>query len=134
MSASVISTVDGSARQLDTGRQADEVVSAEEIADAPKLARLLTRMLGETARIQRRWQPSYIDFTDIVTTGGDIAPSRFTLTHRFGGEVRFWIVDLTKPVGALSSLLSRVETSDENNLVLDAFFAATITVRVEEVG
>lgn len=124
--------LDGSSLQLDRRPEPDEQVTPEQISDPSRMTRLLMRLLRDVAILRRRWWPRHIDFE--IAPDGDSMPtaSVHRLSHRFGGPVRFWLVD-AKSSGPVSPPI-RVDTSDENILVLNAYFTGSAVVRVEEAG
>lgn len=134
MSWSVASVRDATSKQLDSRPQPDEVVTNEDVADAPKLARLLTRILSELAALRRAWSPRVITFRDIVSTGTNVSPQTVRLTHGFGSAVEYEVVDIANPGVVNVTLVSRDSTSDANVLVVKVYFAATIAIRVTEAG
>lgn len=120
---------DGTARQLDRRAQTDEVVAEQDVQDAPKLTKLLIRMLRDTASLRRRWWPRRIDFEDVAldATGSKL----FQLRHGFGGRVRWWIVEWN---GAAAPNTRRHADTTADTLVLLSTVAGTATIRVEEAG
>ena len=132
MSANI--RADGESLQLDKRAASQDLVRPEDVTDASKLARMISRSADEIAAVKRRWSPRRVDFEGIVTAGTINDPQRFALAHNLNGPVRWWIVRLTNPTGASNTLLVEVDGTDENTLVLDAYFPATITLRVEEAG
>lgn len=132
MSTAVVSVRDGSGRSLDERAAPDEVVTADDAGDSTKLARLLTRILGDLAMLRRRFVPRRTTFRDVVSTGSAGAPYRVRLAHRFGAAVEWSVVGVTDPGVVALPFVSEVSDTDENTLVLDVYFPATIAVRVEE--
>ena len=116
------------ARRLERAAGAEESVTEADAADAPKLARLLVRMLRDIATLKRRWWPRYIDFEDVVVDNTGTTKYRFE--HGFGGRVRWWPVDAQTAAPSLR----RHADSDANTLVLVSSASATVTIRVEEAG
>jgi hypothetical protein len=125
----VASLLSGKIRQLDRKVAADETVPESDVTDAPKLAKLLTRLVRGLSELQRGFSPRRTDFEDIDVPTGDYV--RFP--HGFGGRVRWWIVD----VEGNSPELVRVSPdtlSDANTLVLYSGQATRLTLRVEQAG
>lgn len=127
--ASVVNTVTGKSRQLDRKPQPDEQVTEEDAADAPKLARRLTQQQKDIVELQQPFVPRRIDFEDITVDATGLVRYRFV--HRFGGRVRWWVVDWSGGAGAA---LLRDGQTDANVLVLVSVSAGVATVRVEEAG
>lgn len=127
---SAVVPVRGNPRLLDRPAEPDERVTPEDVQDAPKLARLLMRILKELALLRRRWWPRKVDHEDRTVDGTGTTKYRFP--HGFGGRVRWWPVDWS---GAASVPgLMRHADSDANTLVLVSWIAGTVTVRIEEAG
>lgn len=135
MSTTVVSVRDRSTKLLDAKKQQDEIVTPEDATDGVKLGRLLTRMLAELAALRRRFAPKRTTFRDIVSTGAELDPQRFTLIHKFGGVVEWWVVGVNSlGLVELPLVAEVVDESDDSSLVLDVYFEGTIAVRVEEAG
>lgn len=121
----VSSLITGKSRQLD-GRAAPEATVTEaDVADAPKLAKLLTRILALLADVKRRFYPRRTDFEDWDVGAG----TTHSFAHGFAKRVRWWVVDQN---GAAA--LTKNAATDANTLVLDSAVACRITLRVEEAG
>lgn len=126
---SAIVPIRGEIRQLDRRAEPDEQVQADDIAEAPRLVRLLMRILRDLAALKRRWWPQFIDFEDITVLGDGTTP--YGLPHSFGTRVRYWPVDW---VGAAAPCLRRHDATTEDTLVLTSTSAGVVTVRVERSG
>lgn len=125
----VASLLSGKSRSLDRKVEPDELVREDDAADTSKLARLLTRVLRDLADLRRRFAPRRTDFEDVhVGTG-----TYHRFPHRFGGRVRWWVVDAA---GAQPSMLRDYPDAqtDADTLVLYSYAEAVITLRVEEAG
>lgn len=132
---SAVVPTSGTVRQLDRQAEPDEQVDEEQVKDAPRLARLLMRILRDLALLKRRFWPGHIDHEDRVVDSTGTTKYRFP--HGFGGRVRWWVVDWQ--VGSAFKLsyspsLSRHTDSDDNTLVLVSYVDGTVTIRVEEAG
>lgn len=127
--AKVLST--GVMKQLDGKADPDQQVTEQDVQQPPKLARLLTDVLRDLARLKRRPYLRRIDYEDIaVTAGGSV-----TLAHRFNARVRWWVVDWVPSVSGVAPVFERtVATTDANTLILKAGNSGTATFRVEESG
>ena len=70
---------------LDGRAAPEEVVTEADVQDPAKLARLLGRLLKDTATLRRARVPKCIDFEDqaALTAGNTL-----TLQHNFNGRVR----------------------------------------------
>lgn len=119
----------GKTRQLDRRAEPEEQVTEEQIADASRLVRLLMAILRAIAMLQRRWAPRRIDFEDRVVD--DTGTTVYHFPHKFGGRVRWWVVDWS---GTGWSALSKHDSTTENTLALVSLVVGTVTVRVEEAG
>ena len=120
----------GRAYRLERPAEPDERVTEDDVKDAGKLARLLLRMLKDVGVLKRRFWPRRIDFEDqAVSTAGALV----TLTHGFGGRVRWYLVDWESS-GTSAPVLKRDSATDNNSLVLASYVAGTATIRVEEAG
>lgn len=129
MSARVDSA--GVVTQLGPKLEPDEVVTETDVQDAPKLSRLLGRVLRDIAELRRRWVPRSMDFEDI-TVGASGAVVR--LQHNFGGRVRWWIVDHQVIGAATAPILQKSTASTNDELVLLSYDTALVSIRVEEAG
>lgn len=126
----IVEYSDGAGRQLDAKAQPEEVVTEQDAADAPKLARLLARILRELAELQRSWSPRSILFRGVPVdaTGTTV----YTLTHRFRGPVN-WSVVGWRDASAGAGL---VEDADTDGLALRfvSYVAGTADILIEEQG
>ncbi len=132
MSANV--EADSTIKQLDRKADPDENITEDAVKDSKQLARFLLRLFRDVASLKRRWSPRRLDFRGAISTGSLISPARLTFQHNFGGPVVYWLVRLTNPTGADNTLIVEVEGTDENKLVVDVYFPATFTLRIEESG
>lgn len=129
-------TSTGLMKVLDRQPRPDEQVTEKDIAEPPKLARVLTQMLKDIALLKRRFAPRRIDFED-----QKVSPSTtYRFQHRFNGRVRWWVVQW-KPTSFAANwqpflLEDPSNPSDANTLVLTASGSTdgTATIRVEEAG
>jgi hypothetical protein len=128
MSASTKVAADNSVTQLDRSAQPDELVTEDDASDAPKLARLLGRVLKDVASLKRRWVPRRIDFEDRVC---GTAGATLSLRHGFTGRVRWYVIGWS---GATAAPALAESTTSDSTLVLQSYVAGTATIRVEEAG
>lgn len=119
----------GPPRQLDKPKEPDRIVTEQEVTDAPRLVRLLARLLRDVAALQRRWAPDRLDFEDIEVDATGVTQIR--LTHNFRARVRWWCVGWA---GAARDDLAEHASSDERTLVLVSRSAGIATIRVEKAG
>ncbi len=116
---------------LDGKADAPEVVTTDDVQDPEKLARGLQRMARDLAALRRRFNPQRIDFEDVVVPA---AGASFSLEHRFGGRVRWWVVGW-QAFGSVVPLLREDKASTTSStLVLISNAAGTATIRVENAG
>lgn len=121
----------GRVYQLDRAAEPDEIITEEDAKDAPKLARLLVRILRDLADIKRRFFPRRIDFEDRAVTSGDV----LRLTHGFGGRVRWWVVEWQPTTPGDVALFERATSgTNTNTLALAVGNSGTATLRVESAG
>lgn len=107
---------DGTVRPLDARTAPDEVLTEQDVQDAPKLAKLLTRIRKDIATLGRRFAPRRIDYEDV-----EVSSSKAVMLHHgFGGRVRYWLADWAA-AGGLPPVLSKGSTTDNDTLVLDAY-------------
>jgi hypothetical protein len=132
--SAIISVRDRTVRQLDRRAEPDEQVTEEQVKDPPRLARMLMSILRDIATLKRRWTPRSITFRDIVSTGSSGSPQIFRLTHNFGGAVEYEVVDIALPGTVAVPLVSRAVSSDQNTLVVQVYYEATLAIRVTEGG
>lgn len=130
MSAKVDS--DGAVTPLDGRTEPDEVVTAQDVQDPDKLARLLGRILKDIAALKRRWAPRHIDFELAVT--GSATPQTVQLEHGFNGAVRWWVVDWSTGGTVAISAMKNTALTTTKTLVLSVYNAGAMTIRVEEAG
>jgi len=119
---------DGTVTQLGAKSTPDEIVTADDVKDTAKLAKVLTRIISLLAALRRAWAPRTIDFEDVPLPN---AGGLVTLQHNFGGRVRWWVVD---NIGASSILLQRNAATTADTLVLSSNSAMTATIRIQEAG
>lgn len=131
MSAARIDSA-GLVKVLDGRAEPDEVITAEDVQDAPKLARLFARTLSMVASLRRAWAPRRIDFEDVPVS---TLAAEVSLAHGFNGRVRWWICGWQSS-GTTAPILreSTATVSDANTLVLQSYVAGTVCIRVEEAG
>lgn len=132
MSANVSST--GTVRQLDRRPEPDEQVTEEQAQEPARVARALMTLLRDVAALKRRWWPQRIDYEDIVSTGTSVTPMTMRLAHGFGAPVRWYVVRSRSAGTVTVPLINETTASDSNTLVLDIYYEATLTIRVEEAG
>ena len=130
MSAADIES-DGTVKQLDARAQPETVVTAEDVQDAERLARMVQVIVAHVRALERPWAPRRIAFKDVTcgTSGATI-----TLHHGFGSAVRWWVVDWQISGASGAPILQRYTGTDENTLVLWSDKAGVATIRVEEAG
>lgn len=124
-------TSTGAVKQLDGKAEPDQQVTEADVQDAPKLARLLTSLLKDVATLRRRFRPRRVDFENITCSAGGVT---FPLQHRFGGKVRWWVVEWQITGGSGAPILQTWTGTDSNTLVLWSDKAGIATIRVEESG
>jgi hypothetical protein len=117
----------GNVHQLDRAAEPDELVAEEDVADAPKLARIVVRILRDIATLKRRHWPRRIDFEDREVTSGDA----LRLPHNFRARVRWWLVDWIPSTPGDVPLFERSTDTTTDVLVLDVGNSGTVSVRVE---
>lgn len=133
--------LNGTVKKLDGSAEANQQVTAKDVQDPMNLAKLLTDMLADVARLKRRHYPRRMDFEDLVC----FANNDITMRHGFNGRVRWWVVEwasngtpLVDSAGNTltikSPMLHKTTASDNNTLVLHSDVAGTATIRVEEAG
>lgn len=126
----VVDVRTGTMRRLDRRAESDEAVKAEDAADAPKLARLLTRILAELAAASRRFAPRRATFVSLDVD--DTGATKYRLPHHFGGAAA-WSVVGWRDASAGHGLVED-SSSDSNTLVLVSYVAGTADILVEERG
>lgn len=128
--SSVVNSKTGKTRSLDRKTQADERVPEADVQEPPKLARLLTRILGDLAALKRPFVPRRTDFEDVDVD--DTGTTKYRFPHGFGDRVRWWVVDWSSVAGWPA--LIKDDSSDKDTLVLVSLTIGTATIRVEAVG
>jgi hypothetical protein len=127
VSAAIVNS-DGGVRQLDARAGEPISVTADDVKDADKLARMLQDALRQLAEFKREWRPRRLYFRD--QTVDDTGSTKYRLTHNFGGLVNYVAV---REDGGYADLRVHDDT-DGNTLVLVSYSAATLTILVEEAG
>lgn len=127
ITAAVVNAL-GDMRSLIAKREPRREVTEEQVKDAAQLARLLRDLTREVVELERRPCPRRIDFEDMALGSNG---ARLPLSHKFGGRVRWWVVDQVDDYAALK-LDTDATTTDVLVLISDVECVATI--RVEEVG
>lgn len=122
---------DGTVTQLDRGATPGENLSEQDVADVPKLTRLLIRLVADVAALKRRFWPARLDFEDLEVDGTGTVKYRFE--HGFGGRARWWVVS-TRATSGVSAMLEEHADTDQDTLVLVSYSACTIDLRVEQAG
>jgi hypothetical protein len=117
----------GKVHQLDRPAEPDELVTEEDVMDAPKLARILVRILKDIATIKRRFWPRRTDFEDREVTSGDT----LRLPHNFNARVRWWVVDWIPTTPGDVPVFERSATTTTRVLALDVGNSGLVSVRVE---
>jgi hypothetical protein len=129
MSTAIVD-VDGNVRQLDARADAPVAVTADEVKDPEKLARLLNDMRRDLANERRRWKPRETIFKDHAATAG----TAMRLDHGFGGGVLYTIKSWTADTPGDPATFEISDDSDDSTLVLTPASTGTVTVLVEEAG
>lgn len=125
---------DGAVTILDGRAEQDEAITAEDVKDAEKLARLLARALSSIAALKRAWVPRRVYFHDVSTSGTAGVPVSHHLEHGLGGRVNWWTVDWDL-YGDLEPILGRDDAlTTDTTLVLTSYAAGTMTICVEAAG
>lgn len=127
MSSAVVSSV--RSKQLDARSVPPEQVTDDQVKDPKRLAELLGRLLVAVTELRRAWDPKRIDFEDLLVTAG----TTFDLEHRFGGRVRWWVVDWVPDATGDVAIFERTASTD-TMLTLLPQNTGTVTIRVEEAG
>lgn len=127
MSSAVVSSV--RSKQLDARSVPPEQVTDDQVKDPKRLAELLGRLLVAVTELRRAWDPKRIDFEDQAVTAG----TEFDLEHRFGGRVRWWVVDWVPDATGDVAIFERTASTD-TMLTLLPQNTGTVTIRVEEAG
>lgn len=118
--------------QLDGKAAPDLVVTAEDVKDSEKLARMLQGALKDLAELKRRWNPRVMYFRDLAVTATTTTIIR--LEHGFGGRVNWEIVRWDANVAATAPRIDEDSSTDANALCLVSGVAGTVTIRVEAAG
>lgn len=122
-SGGVISTLDGRA-------PSDIVITAQDVADPERLARMVQEQARKLAVLERRWNPKTLDFEGYAVTSGDT----LRLEHGFGGRVRWWVIEWIPTTPGDAALFDQDASTGSNVLALDVGNSGTVTIRVEAAG
>lgn len=120
---------EGKIRSLVSVREPEREVTEDQVTKPTVLARLLKRLVGDLTALGRRPSPRRIDFEDVDVVGD--GATVYLFPHGLAGRVRWWVVDC---VGDAAALHRDEESSTDDVLALLSNAAATVTVRIEEVG
>lgn len=102
-----------------------EQVTARDVQDPEKLARILNSIQAEVARNAEDLPGEWVEFEDVSF----VATTDVRLTHNLGGRVRYSVVGVhDAPSFALA--LHDVDGSDDDTLVLQALETLTASVRI----
>lgn len=120
-------------RTLDGKTEPEETITAADVSDSQKLARLLTRVVKALASQRRRFHPRWTVFEDVKVDA--TGTTKYRLVHNFDGLIRWSVVGwkATAP-GAGGSEIDQHVDSDEDTLVIVSARAGTVAIRVEEAG
>lgn len=130
-------TNEGLMVHLDAKAPSRIVITAADVQDPEKLARLLEDAHRRVQELERRDNRSRVYFRDVVITD-DTGAVQYRFEHRFGGRVNYSAVDWT-PSGIYQGPpqfdVDRTSTgTDEDALVLLSYWTGTMTLAVEEAG
>lgn len=131
MSAAIIES-SGTVRPLDARAGEQINVTADDVKDPDKLARLLQQALRENAEMRRRWAPRELYFRDQAVTA--TTTTKIRLTHGFGGKVNWTVVRWDGSAAGSSYGIDEHSDTDANTLVIVSSVAGTATIRVWEAG
>jgi hypothetical protein len=120
--------------QLDRKAEARQVLTADDVKDPERLARILNELRSNVDEERRRFKPSRIYFPGVPIA----ASTKYRFAHRFGGRVNWWVVSW-KPTNVAANPYAEFfldSTTDDNVLVLlsSAVTVGTLTLLVEEAG
>ena len=123
--------IDSSGRisKLDPKTQPDEQVTADDVNDSTKLARLLTKILASIASLVRRRDAQVVYFEDRAVTSGTLV----NFVHNMGARVYFTIVDWSSSSSTGPAFRKDASTTS-NVLVLNPSVTGTVSVRIEKAG
>lgn len=132
MSAAYV-TREGDTTSLDGRAPNPSVVTAEDVQDPEKLARLLEDAHRKIQALERRWNPRVLYFRDLVVD--NTLTTQFPLEHKFGGRVNFDVVHW-QPAnpGDVPQIEPDASATTADTLVLISGAIGTATIRVEEAG
>lgn len=116
---------------LDGKATSPESVTEEDVKDSKKLARILERLLLDTATLRRRFNPTRVDFEDVPVSNTGAATQ---LAHGLNGRVRWSVVGWQCPTNVAPILREDTTLTDTSTLVLRSYVTGTVTVRVEASG
>lgn len=127
---------DGAVKQLDARPTAEPRITAADVADAEKLARIIQGLREDVRELQRGYRPDVVEFRDVAITAGAFV----RLAHNLGTtrvnvhEVR-WVPKSTASNWECHLLLD-TSKSDDNVAVLlaSSVTAGTATIRIERAG
>lgn len=132
--SAVVDVRANTSRQLDVKKQPDEVLTETDVQDPLKLSRLLMRILSQLSELRRRYAARHNTYFNIISDGDALAPHVVRLPHGFSGPVEWHVVGVRDGVFIVDDRVVESSASDENTLVLEIFFRATIQIRVQEKG
>lgn len=123
----------GVVAQLDGRAEPDAIITAADVQDPEKLARMVARLFRELAIEKRRWKPSRTYYRDIASTGTTASAQTKRFAHGYGGRVNWWICDW-KGTGTVAPLARKTTATTSDELVLELLTTGTFTLVIEEAG
>ena len=131
MSAAAVNS-DGAVMQLDGRAPSASTLTADDVKDADKLARLVNELRDRLAEVERAWSPRRTYFRDVVVTA--TAATKIYLHHNFAGRVNWWVARWDGAAAATAPAIDEDAETDANQLVLVSGVAGTATICVEASG
>ncbi len=127
--SAVVDYVTGKGRSLERVASASTSTTEKDVQEPSVLVRLLTELRRDVAGLLARRRARFIDYLNVPldATGTTLIP----FEHRFGGDVRFWVVDWN---GAAPPNVRKHAATTSHVLVVTSTSAGTATIRVEEAG
>lgn len=125
-------TATGKVVQLNAKAEPDSIVTEADAQSPRLLAKLLTGILAELARLRRRYAPRHIDFEDLAIASGG---KTLSLHHGFNGRVRWWLVDVEITGSSAAPIVQKWSPlTDADHLGLWTDSNHRVSIRVEETA
>jgi hypothetical protein len=131
MSAAYVRS-DGTVIQLDGKRAPDAVITAQDVENAEKLARMVQDLARRIAVLERGWGPARLFFRDLAVTSTTTDVTR--LEHGLGGLVNWSVVRWRPTTPGDAVTVAEHADTDEDTLCIVSGTEGVVSLLVELAG